>query len=208
MNPSQVHYYWGTTGLPSSLLFNFILIKTFFFFVFLWPYPWHMEVPRLGVKSELQLLAYTTATVMWNPSHICNHSTSAWQCQMLNPLSKARDHPSSSWIQIWFVNYWATTGTPSSLFEAQFLFYHHSASNFTEILFTARLTNFRKGPDNKRSQTCEPQGLRHLCSTFLLLPNSDLDDTYMPGCLCSSKILIMKQEANPHIIVCKALPTK
>ena len=32
----------------------------------------HMEVPRLGVKLELQLQAYTTATATWDPSHICN----------------------------------------------------------------------------------------------------------------------------------------
>ena len=31
-------------------------------FCFLGPNPRHMEVPGLGVKSELQLLAYTTAT--------------------------------------------------------------------------------------------------------------------------------------------------
>ena len=28
---------------------------------------WHMEVPRLGVELELQLLAYTTATAMQDP---------------------------------------------------------------------------------------------------------------------------------------------
>ena len=27
--------------------------EPFFFFVFLGPHPWHMEVPRLGVQSEL-----------------------------------------------------------------------------------------------------------------------------------------------------------
>ena len=32
------------------------------FFLFLGPHPWHMEVPRLGVELELQLLAYNTAT--------------------------------------------------------------------------------------------------------------------------------------------------
>ena len=32
--------------------------------VFLGPHPRHMEVPRLGVKSELHLLAYTTATAI------------------------------------------------------------------------------------------------------------------------------------------------
>ena len=40
----------------------------FLFLVFLGPYPWHMEVPRLGVKLELQLPAYTTATATWDPS--------------------------------------------------------------------------------------------------------------------------------------------
>ena len=30
--------------------------------------PWHMEVPRLGVESELQLPAYTTATATQDPS--------------------------------------------------------------------------------------------------------------------------------------------
>ena len=31
-----------------------------------------MEVPRLGVKSELQLLAYTTATGARDPNRICD----------------------------------------------------------------------------------------------------------------------------------------
>ena len=40
-------------------------LLTFFFLVFLpflGPHPWHMEVPRLGIESELKLPAYTTAT--------------------------------------------------------------------------------------------------------------------------------------------------
>ena len=36
----------------------------FFFFFFLGLHLWHTEVPRLGVKSELQLPAYVTATAM------------------------------------------------------------------------------------------------------------------------------------------------
>ena len=39
-----------------------------FLFCFLGPRPWHMAVPRLGVKWELQLPAYATATAMWDPS--------------------------------------------------------------------------------------------------------------------------------------------
>ena len=50
-----------------------------------------MEVPRLGVKSELQLLAYATATAMWDLSPICNLYYSSQQCGIINPLSEARD---------------------------------------------------------------------------------------------------------------------
>ena len=35
-------------------------------------YPWHMEVPRLGVKSGLQLLAYATAKETWDLRIVCN----------------------------------------------------------------------------------------------------------------------------------------
>ena len=50
-----------------------------------------MEVPRLEVESELQLLAYTTATATQDPSHVCGLHHSSWQCRILNPLSEARD---------------------------------------------------------------------------------------------------------------------
>ena len=36
--------------------------SSFFFFCFLGPHLRHIEVPRIGVKSELELPAYTTAT--------------------------------------------------------------------------------------------------------------------------------------------------
>ena len=49
-----------------------------------------MEVPRLGVELQLQLLAYATATVMWDLSRVCNLHHSKWQCQIVNPLSEAR----------------------------------------------------------------------------------------------------------------------
>ena len=62
-----------------------------FVFVFLGPHLRHMEVPRLGVESELEPLAYTTATAMADLSHICNLHHSYWQCRILNTLSKARD---------------------------------------------------------------------------------------------------------------------
>ena len=50
-----------------------------------------MEVPRLGVEMELQLLTYTTATAMPVPRNIYDLHLSLWQSQILNPLSKTRD---------------------------------------------------------------------------------------------------------------------
>ena len=50
-----------------------------------------MEVPRLGVELELELLVYTTATAMPDPNHIFNLHHSSWQRCMLNVLCEARD---------------------------------------------------------------------------------------------------------------------
>ena len=50
-----------------------------------------LSVPRVGVESELQLLVYTTATAKPGPSHVCYLHHSSLQCQILNPLSEARD---------------------------------------------------------------------------------------------------------------------
>ena len=61
------------------------------FFCFLGPYLQHMEVPRLGVESKLQLLAYTTATATGGHSRICDLHHGSWQRQILNPLNEAND---------------------------------------------------------------------------------------------------------------------
>ena len=70
---------------------NLPCVLFFYFLVFLGPYPQHMEVPRPGVETELQLSAYTTATATRDPSHICDLHHSSRQCWILNPLSEARD---------------------------------------------------------------------------------------------------------------------
>ena len=51
----------------------------------------HMEVPRLGIESELQLSAYTTAIATRDLSRICDLLHSSWQHQIINPLSEDRD---------------------------------------------------------------------------------------------------------------------
>ena len=55
----------------------------FIFFVFLGMHPWHTEVPRLGVESELQPLVYATATAMLDLSWVCDPHNSSWQCQII-----------------------------------------------------------------------------------------------------------------------------
>ena len=50
-----------------------------------------MEVLRLGVELELQLLAYATATATQDPGHVCNLHHSSRQRRILNPLRKARN---------------------------------------------------------------------------------------------------------------------
>ena len=50
-----------------------------------------MEVPRLGVKWELQLPAHTTATVTQDLTRVCDLYHSSQQRWILNLLSEARD---------------------------------------------------------------------------------------------------------------------
>ena len=87
----------------------------FFFFVFLGPHPEHMEVPRLGVKLELQLQlpAYTTETATPDLSHVCELHHSSWQHRILNPPREARDriHVLMGTSQVHY--HWASTGIPA-----------------------------------------------------------------------------------------------
>ena len=89
------------------------LFLLFFFFCFLGLHLQHMEVPRLGVESELPLPAYTIAIAMRDPSHIYDLHHSSGQHQMLNPLSKRPGiEPASSWIIDLFLL--SHMGTPCS----------------------------------------------------------------------------------------------
>ena len=77
------------------------------FFLSLGPHPGPMEVPRLGVESELQLPAYATATATATSDQnlVCNLHHSSWQCQILNPLSETRDRTCHLWLLVGFVNH-------------------------------------------------------------------------------------------------------
>ena len=95
--------------LVSSLPFLFFL---FVCFCFLGPHPWHMEVSRLGVKSELQLPAYTTATATRDPSHVCDLPHNSPQHQILNPLIEVRDRTCVLMDTSWICFHYTWVGIP------------------------------------------------------------------------------------------------
>ena len=129
--PQPTTVWWGLSPLPKEALLQDLswLIQgvppywEFFFFFFcfcfwfLRPHLQYMEVPRLGVKSELQLLAYTRATATRDLSWICDLHHS----QILNPLREARDWTCilMGTSQIHF--HWAMMGTPETFLKITFL---------------------------------------------------------------------------------------
>ena len=58
---------------------------------------------RLGVESELQLLAYATATATQDLNRACDLHRSSRQCSILNPPSGARDQTCILMDTGWFV---------------------------------------------------------------------------------------------------------
>ena len=101
-------------SFPFSFLFYFILF--ILSFVFSGLHPRHMEVPGLGVQSELHLPAYTIATAMPDLSHICDLYHSSRQCWILNPLSKTRNLTCILMVPSWIRFYCAVKGTHLNFF--------------------------------------------------------------------------------------------
>ena len=81
-----LHKYFLPGCLLLSILFRIplIIFCLFVCFFFKWPHPWHMEVLRLEVESELHLPG--SATAMPDLSYICELCHRLWQC-----LSEVRD---------------------------------------------------------------------------------------------------------------------
>ena len=94
---------------------NFNNCYYFIFILFLWP---HTEVPGLGVKWELQLLAYTTATATPDPRCFCELRCSLQQCRILKG-QESNLHPRGYCVG--FLICWTSTGTsPTTIFYPAF----------------------------------------------------------------------------------------
>ena len=102
---------------------NFICVeeleKNWNCFFFLWPNPQHMKAPRLGVKSELQLPAYTKATATRDLSHVCTHTTAHSIARSSTHWARRGIKPTSPWILVEFFNHWAMKGPPWNSFDRE-----------------------------------------------------------------------------------------
>jgi len=83
------------------------IIIIFFFFLRAAP------MAHRGSQARGWIGAYTRATATWDWSCFCNPHHSSQQCQILNPLSKARDRTCSVFMDTSQIHFhWATMGTP------------------------------------------------------------------------------------------------
>ena len=90
-------YFWA---LDSAVCVSVFVCGHFFLsFVLLGLHPRHLEVPRLGVKSELQLPTCTTATAMWDLSPVCDrhHSSRQHQTSHTERGQGSNLHPHGYW---------------------------------------------------------------------------------------------------------------
>ena len=74
----------------------------YFPFVFLELHLQHMEVPRLGVQSKLQLPAYATATAMPDPRS-ATYATAHGNAESLAHRGRPGIESMSSWILVGFI---------------------------------------------------------------------------------------------------------
>ena len=137
-----------STKKPSFVTSSQVSHSVTLLFIYFWgacflgDLPWHREVPRLGVESELQLPAHTTATAMPDLKRVCSLHHSSRQCQILNPLRKARDQTFILMDTSWVCYHWAIAATPTLLFFIEtsvyfLLGFFNNLSSFHLLLYLA-----------------------------------------------------------------------
>ena len=72
----------------------------FILLIYLMPHVQHTKVPRLGVKSELQLTAYTTATATQDQAASATYTTAHGNAGSLTHWTRPGIKPTSLWILV------------------------------------------------------------------------------------------------------------
>ena len=96
---------WATREIQKFLNSFFLFFCLVFFLgggCFLRPHPQHIEVPQAG--GQIRTTAYATATIMQDPSCVCNQYHSSWQCQILTQWLRPEIKPAFSWIPVRFIS--------------------------------------------------------------------------------------------------------
>ena len=117
--------------------FFLTICQLLLFFAFFRAAPAAYRDSRLGVQSEVQLLPYTTTTAMQDPNHVCDLHHSSRQCQILNPLSEARDRTRNLMVPSWIHFHRTTMGTPYlpiiKVGIKKFLLWHNGIDNVSVV---------------------------------------------------------------------------
>ena len=95
LHTKLLQHYWSYSFLSSS---------SFFFFFFLGQHLKHMEVPRLGVKVELQLPACSTHSNARSELHLQATPQLTATPGSLTHWARPGIEPASSWILVSFVS--------------------------------------------------------------------------------------------------------
>ena len=99
---------------------------------------------------------------MPDPSHMCNLHHSSQQCQILNPLSRARDQTCLLMDTIWFHYCWATMGT-----------------HLLQFLTCPVINNYISAPFILWNAAQQNPGLSSFCSWGLMVVFTDKVETWL-----------------------------
>ena len=140
-----------------------VIYTNFFFFFFFGPHLWHMEVPRLGVQSELQLQAYGTATATLNLSHIHAHTAVCSKAGSLTWGQGLNPHPHGHYVG--FLTHWPSMRIPCINFQCMLLFCRNTKNH--SILYICPLISFSIVSDIFQRQSVMSQAFVYVRVTCL-----------------------------------------
>ena len=134
-------------------------------FVFLGPHLGHMELPRLGVESELQLPAYTQPQQCQIRATSATYTTAHSTAGALTHWSRPGIEPASSRILVRFVSAEPRWELRDFFFKVVKYIQHgiyHLNAFFGLTHSMQKFPNPCHSSDNARSLTAEPPGNSHL----------------------------------------------
>ena len=132
----SLNYYWACCLLGKSLDLDLFVWRAFFFFflsfVFLVPYPWHMEVPRLGPVRTVATSLHHSHSNARSEMHL---RPTPQQHRTFNPLSKARGWTCVLMDASRIRYHCATTELPCAEYFYHRCFYPHVGCLFNSVIW-------------------------------------------------------------------------